>query len=100
MIYYILDKGVPRAVESEEWLDWMETNPDRTVAKTVVGEVEISTVFLSLNHNFGFYGSPILYETMIFGGEHDQYQERYTALEDAMLGHNRAVILAGGMIVG
>ena len=34
---------------------------------------------------------PILFETMIFGGEHDQYQERYATREEAVEGHARAV---------
>jgi hypothetical protein len=28
---------------------------------------------------------------MIFGGKHDQYQERYTTYEDAWLGHLKCV---------
>jgi len=30
---------------------------------------------------------------MIFGGEHDQYQERYTSYEDALKGHQTALNL-------
>jgi DNA-binding LacI/PurR family transcriptional regulator len=30
---------------------------------------------------------------MIFGGEHDQYQERYTSYEDALEGHKIALNL-------
>jgi hypothetical protein len=30
---------------------------------------------------------------MIFGGENDQYQERYTSYEDALEGHQKALTL-------
>lgn len=50
----------------------------------------VSTVFLSLDHNWGD-GPPILFETMIFGGEHDGYQERYRTWEEAEEGHEIAL---------
>jgi len=65
-------------------------NADRVVAKTVVGEAEVSTVFLGIDHNYGD-GPPVLWETMIFGGPHDQMQRRYTSRQDAVHGHNAAV---------
>ena len=65
---------------------------DRT---ELAGGVHVSTVFLSLNHAFG-QGPPVLFETMIFGGPHDDYQERYTTVEEAREGHRRAVELAKG----
>ena len=36
---------------------------------------------------------PILFETMIFGGEHHEYQERYTTWDEAIKGHKEAVAL-------
>lgn len=33
------------------------------------------------------------FETMIFGGEHDQYQERYSTWDEAEAGHKRAIEL-------
>lgn len=63
---------------------------DRIVSKTKIGEVEVSTVFLGLDHNF-FSGPPLLFETMIFGGPLDQEQERYTTWDEAVEGHNRMV---------
>jgi hypothetical protein len=35
---------------------------------------------------------------MIFGGEHDQYQERYTSYEDAVEGHQKAVDIVNSSI--
>ena len=96
MIIYILEDGEPRRVDDHsEWAEWL-ASADITVAKTKLGDVLISTVFLGVDHNFGFYGNPILFETMIFGGEYDDYQERYTTLEESMYGHERAVALVRG----
>ncbi len=49
-------------------------------------EVRVSTVFLGIDHQYG-EGKPILWETMIFGGEHDEYQQRYHSEKDARIGH-------------
>jgi hypothetical protein len=59
-----------------------------------LGEVQVSTVFLGLDHNFGFGRKPLLFETMIFGGKHDQYQERYSTYKEAEKGHAVALELA------
>lgn len=82
---------------------WFETShkskgkDNRIVHQDVVGEVSISTVFLGLDHNFHNHGKkkpiepPMLWETMIFGGEMDHYQRRYDSRDDAIVGHMQAV---------
>jgi len=76
------------------WARWMEDRTVRRVAyDELPGDVTVSTVFLGLDHSFG-HGPPILWETMIFGGPHDQYQERYMSRADAMEGHAKALTLA------
>lgn len=72
-----------------KWGKWFET-ADRTVKKTEVGDAEVSTVFLGLDHNFG-RGEPLLFETMVFGGEHDGDQDRYSTWEEAEKGHEKMV---------
>ena len=60
--------------------------------QTQIGEgVEVSTVWLGLDHNFGLVGPPLIWETMIFGGERDQYQWRYPTRETALDDHERIV---------
>jgi hypothetical protein len=52
----------------------------------------ISTVFLGLDHNFGGQGAPVLFETMVFGGDWSEQEcERYTSIADARKGHARMV---------
>jgi hypothetical protein len=67
----------------------MENVKERIVGKTQIGDVEVSTVFLAFNH--GIDDRPLWFETMVFGGEHDQYQERYETYSQAEEGHKRVV---------
>lgn len=91
---YILVYGIP-VIEPDliKWAEWFEGIANRRIAFTEIGKVHISTVFLGLDHNFSESGTPILFETMIFNGDNDQFQERYHTLEEAMLGHERAVAI-------
>ena len=45
-------------------------------------------MFLGLDHSFADVGPPILFETMVFGGEHDQEMERYATWDEAVAGHD------------
>ena len=78
-----------------EWAEQFEKGEDRRVARTEVplgdGEkAEVSTVFLGLDHSFG-EGPPLIFETMVFGGELDQECERYTTEAQALEGHERMI---------
>ena len=74
---YILDGKNPVPCDDiHEWGKWYET-ANRHVEKTNIGEAAVSTVFLGLDHNWG-EGDPLLFETMVFGGKHDEYCERYS----------------------
>ena len=64
---------------------------DRHVAKTEVGDASVSTVFLVIDHQFGD-GPPILFETMVFGGDRaDENQWRYLTWDEAAAGHDAVV---------
>lgn len=73
---YILDEnGTPtEAPDLMTWGQWMQT-ADRTVAKTEINGVKISTVFLGLDHAWDGQ-PPLLWETMVFGGPLNEEQER------------------------
>lgn len=63
------------------------------VGNDMIGDIQVSTVFLSLDHRSVMdVGEPIVFETMIFGGEHDEYQERYRTWDEAEEGHKRALL--------
>ena len=91
MKFYLLDENKkPYGVSMEESLV-LCGNPDMKVTKfEEIGDVKVSTVFLSMDHAWIGEPGPVLWETMVFGGEHDGYQERYTSYEDALAGHQRA----------
>jgi hypothetical protein len=61
---------------------------DRRVAFDNIGKVDISTVFLGLDHSFTG-GTPVLFETLVFGGPNDGYMERYCTWDEALAGHAR-----------
>ena len=99
--YYLLDKDKkPYPVPLEKSLALYEDMEMKQTAISMVDDVRISTVFLGMDHGnwFGEHADspnykPILWETMIFGGEYDGYQERYTSHEDALKGHELAINL-------
>ncbi len=90
MMFYKLEghKAVP--CDEVTWARSMKGN--RRVAHDEVGAVRISTVFLGLDHSFAG-GPPMLFETMIFGGAHDQYQRRCSTWEQAETIHADALAM-------
>ena len=87
---YILEGKTIKEAELMEWANWYK-KANRHVNKTKISdEINVSTIFLGVDYSFGG-DIPILFETMIFGGEHDQYQERYATWDEAEAGHLRAV---------
>lgn len=70
----------------------MET-AERRVARTEIGPLTVSTVFLGLDHGSG-KGPPVLFETMIFDGGEDGYQTRCSTWAEAEIQHAAAVEVA------
>jgi len=88
---YILD-GHKAVLEPDliKWAIWFGT-AKRHVAKTeITPEIKVSTVFLGLDHQYGD-GPPLIFETMVFGGELDGQMERYSTWEEAETGHKQWV---------
>lgn len=85
-MYAVLkDKLVVPVSNVMDWATDFETTIKR-VGDDSVGDVRVSTVFLGVNHSYG-YGPPLWFETMIFGGEYDQHQWRYETWFEAETGH-------------
>lgn len=95
---YILDAdGNPvRAKGLLSWGLWMQKN-NRQIADTHVANVRISTIFMGLDYAYtlarisGQPQTPLLFETMVFGGVHDHLTRRYATREDALEGHRQIV---------
>ena len=67
---YILNaQGEPVAeLNLLKWAEWFEhSDQQRIVCQETISGIEVSTVFLALNHNFGNPMTPILWETKTFG---------------------------------
>ena len=105
---YILRDGKPSKARSVDELisfyrESMETPDIRIIAKSYLEHpegfnIEVSSVFLGIDHNFYGTGHPVLYETMVFGGggeynfsDNDEFTRRYTHAEDAAAGHEQTV---------
>jgi hypothetical protein len=92
---YILDERGEPVIEPDllKWGRWFETAEEaRRVADTrLENGVRVSTVFLGLDHNFCMDGPPILWETMVFGGPHDQKMIRTSSRAAAEDIHKRMV---------
>lgn len=96
-MFYALDaENRPYEVNSIfEWATWFE-DANRIVDYTqITSEVTVSTVFLGLDHRFPpDTGPPLLFETLIFGGELDGDGNRYSSWDDAETGHKAFVRIA------
>jgi hypothetical protein len=94
MSNYILDEAGEPRLEPDflAWGVWYADAEKRRVAlDEVFPGVSVSTVFLSIDHNFGGEGPPILWETMVFGGPLAGEEERYSSRAEAEAGHRNMV---------
>jgi hypothetical protein len=91
--YYILDDDhnlIP--VDLMTWARWYDAVGDgRIVAKTPVGSLLVSTVFLGSDHNFIRVGPAQLFKTMIFAGDDGGDCWRCATWQEAEAQHARTV---------
>jgi hypothetical protein len=96
--WYVLDEE-HNVVPCQGMKDWKERyyeSSNRVVKKTFVGKQEVSTVFLGMDHGFSWIfkteeNRPVVFETMVFGGKSDEFQERYCTWDEAVKGHDEVV---------
>lgn len=87
MAEYYSRAGEP--IGHDDWLrEWSGEN--KRVAVTDVGDACVSTVYLGMNHAWAG-GPPLIFETMIFDGDHDGWCWRYGSEERAQEGHAAVV---------
>lgn len=100
-LWYILDKDknpIPAKdmVQASRLL--ADTESRRIASDVVIVEdftitITVSTVFLVLDHNHSPNGKPVLFESMIFNGELNQFLHRYCTWQEAEEGHKKMVEL-------
>jgi len=83
--HYILEGKTTKQVDLMTWAKWLE-KADRKVARETIGKSEVSTVFLGLDHAFG-NEPPMLFETLVFGGNLADEMTRCTTYEEAEAMH-------------
>lgn len=83
--WYNLEGDTPVPVSADE-----VQYENRWHLVTEVGSARVSTVFIMMDHSFGGT-TPILFETLVFGGEFDGCGERYHTKAQAAEGHERWV---------
>ena len=89
--YILKNKKIVKCDNLAVWAKYLE-KADRKVARDSIGGVDISTVFLGLDHQFGD-GPPLLFETLVFGGPLDGEMSRYPSWDDALAGHKLMIKL-------
>src|SRR5947207_774053 len=91
--YYVLVDGKIQKADILEASQQLEgknglTNKIVHTELQIDGEkIDVSTVFLGIDHGWGRRELPVLFETMVFGGKLDEWQWRYCTLEEAQVGH-------------
>ena len=91
---YLLANRIP--VPCPNWLEWKAfmKNGDRAVrVDQVTDDIRVSTMFLGLDDDRSGMREPepLLFETVVRGGEWNQYKERYSSWTEAEEGHQRWV---------
>ena len=91
--YIIQDGKVVPEPDLIKWAMWFETADRHVALDKLPGGISVSTVFLGLDHRFTRQGQedPILWETLITGGQFNEGMARYTSVEAALHGHKVAV---------
>lgn len=93
---YILEGHEPKETDLMTWAKWFSDREKSIVKQTYIPKdgdpkgIMVSTVFLGIDHQYG-EGEPLLFETMIFGINDNEYQERYSTWEEAEAGHEKAI---------
>jgi hypothetical protein len=82
---YPTTKDDPRGTLA--WAKDFENQELKKVAFTEIpGKGCVSTVYLGLDHQFG-NGKPLIFESMFFGNDGQERQERYSTEAEAIAGH-------------
>lgn len=71
-----------------EWARLFEDRDYQRVRSTMLAGIHVSTVWLGLDHSFSDGGTPVIFETMVFGKDDDEeICVRYCTEDEAIIGH-------------
>jgi hypothetical protein len=80
-----------KEISQTEWLKLIDDSEYSRVALDNLNGVKVSTVWLGWDHGWGYEEKPLIFETMVFEGELDQYMERFATEQEAKDGHKSAM---------
>lgn len=101
--FYILHGKMPvyigNDLEAQKTvIAWKQANVEQIqLGFDQIGPVQVSTVFHGWDHGASHSRmdqSPLLFETVISGGQYDSHQRRYSDCDAALAGHAELVELA------
>lgn len=95
---YKLDGHTPVPCDYREVAALLDDFHSRCVWFTRLSDCDVRTVFLVFDQNQDEVGPPILFQTLICGGFHYDYQVHYSTWDEALRGHAQAVRIACGEI--
>jgi len=90
-MYYRLEARTPVPTDRNgfaEVIDPARSDDRRVAFDTIAPGLDVSTVFLGLDHSIGG-GPPLLFETMVFRDGEGGDQWRYCTWDEAEAGHRR-----------
>jgi hypothetical protein len=91
LLFVLEDKKPVPAQSIEHWQSFYFVEENRLVAWDSIGDANISTVFTGTNSRYWGDGPPLVFETMIFGGVHDNKQWKCCTWEEAEEQHKKVV---------
>lgn len=78
-----------RPITSDQWTVLLAD--ERHIGLDQVGDVEVSTVYIGIDHGHGLSERPLIFESMLFGGDYDGWAWRYATEREARAGHAHLV---------
>lgn len=92
---YILDENQQPIAPTtlEQWSKWRKDDNNLQVDLSIFYWGKVSTIFLGKDYSNFPNQKPQLFETMVFGGEHNGQFRRYSTWEQAVQGHKEVCML-------
>lgn len=100
-----IDEGIyDRQGKPIDFLTWGLLSDDynyQNVQDDHFGDLRVSTTWIGLDHDFRRSGTPVIFETMIFGPLLNNWDYRYSTEEEARTGHAMILnwlFIGGGLL--
>lgn len=90
--FYKLVDRTPMHCTLAEFVEAMKDEKNRIIEQTMIGDLQVSTVFTGIDQNWANEGDPILFDTVVFGLPDDlRPQWSFSSWDESMEIHNLIV---------